>query len=86
MTRLYWQQEWPMLSYSIYVVSSLYLTFLLPPERSPKVLASSLFYYCLYCVLKGLHNDQVVVILATFLGLVWTQVLLMVLVDMELRI
>ena len=42
MTRLYWQQEWPMLSYSIYVVCSLYVMFLLPPERAPKVLAPSL--------------------------------------------
>ena len=32
-----------MLSYSIYVVCSLYVTFLLPPERAPKVLAPSLF-------------------------------------------
>ena len=24
---MYWQQEWPMLSYSIYVVCSLYVTF-----------------------------------------------------------
>ena len=42
-TRLYWQQEWPMFSYYIYVVCSLYVTFLLPPERAPKVLAPSLF-------------------------------------------
>ena len=39
---MYWQQQWPMLSYSIYVVCSLYVTFLLPPERAPKVLAPSL--------------------------------------------
>ena len=49
-TRLYWQQEWPMLSYSIYVVCFLYVTFLLPPERAPKVLGPSLFqvYTILY--------------------------------------
>ena len=42
---MYWQQEWPMLSYSIYVVCSLYVTFLLPLERAPKVLAPSLFFF-----------------------------------------
>jgi len=35
-TRLYWQQEGPMFSYSLYVVCCLYVTFLLPPERATK--------------------------------------------------
>ena len=56
MTRLYWQQEWPMLSYSIYVVCSLYVTFLLPPERAPKVLAPSLFFLHSYSIIIALAN------------------------------
>ena len=35
-TRLYWQQEGPMFSYSLYVVCCLYVTFLLPLERATK--------------------------------------------------
>ena len=34
-----------MFSYYIHVVCSLYVMFLLPPERAPKVLAPSLFYF-----------------------------------------
>ena len=34
-----------MFSYSLFVVCCLYVTFLLPPERAPKVLAPSLLYF-----------------------------------------
>ena len=42
-TRVYWQQEGPMFSYSLYVVCCLYVTFLLPLERATKAGPCHLF-------------------------------------------
>ena len=51
-TRLYWQQEGLMFSYSLFVVCCLYVTFILPPERAPKVLYCTVLYYTvLYCTI-----------------------------------
>ena len=44
-TCLYWQQEGPMFSYSLYVVCCLYVTLLLPLERAPKAGPCHLFSY-----------------------------------------
>ena len=43
-TRVYWQQEGPMFSYSLYVVCCLYVTFLLPLERATKAGPCHLFF------------------------------------------
>ena len=40
--------QYSMLSYSIYVVCSLYVTFLLPPERAPNA-GSRLYCTVMYC-------------------------------------
>ena len=56
-TRLYWQQEGPMFSYSLYVVCCLYVTFLLPPERAPKAGPCHLFVFKLWILLLLLLTD-----------------------------
>ena len=53
-TRLYWQQEGPMFSYSLYVVCCLYVTFLLPPERATKAGPCHLFSLFSICSFGGL--------------------------------